>query len=239
MFGFYSFCAAKLTNYLVDIIIVLVLIGFALVCSKKGFIECFFNFVSTVAAVLVAVLLAKAVISLTGGLFGLQDTMMDSFEKAFLKIEGFDLDISTNGLQAALAEKNIPDFLAKMVVDTFGNKEIAEGTTLAMAVGGTLAKYAITFITWIVLFLITRLILRILKSILTKLAEKITLIGAVNTLLGCVVGLIEGLLLIYAVLAVLALIPSDSITVYLNNSFFVGWLYNHNLINLLLGWIVK
>ncbi len=239
MFDFYNLCVAKFTNYLVDIIIVLVLVGFAFACAKKGFIECFFNFVSTLVSVLVAILLAKAVISLTGGLFGLQDSMMNSFEKAFLKIEGFDLDISVSGLQNALAEKNIPDFLAKMVVDTFGNKEIVAGTTLAMVVGGTLAKYAITFITWIILFLIARLIMMILKSILTKLAEKITLIGAVNTLLGCVVGLIEGLLLIYAVLAVLALIPSDAITVYLNGSFFVGWLYNNNLINLLLGWIVK
>ena len=239
MFGVYGLCAAKLTNYLVDIIVVVVLVGFALVCARKGFIECFFNFVSTVAAVFVALLLAKAVISLTGGLFGLQDTFESSFEKAFLKIEGFDLDISIGGLQNALAEKNIPNFLVEMVVDTFGNKEIVAGTTLAMVVGGTLAKYAVTLITWIALFLLTKLVTGILKSILTALAEKITLIGKLNTLLGCAVGLIEGLLLIYGVLSVLALIPSDTITAYLNGSLFVGWLYNNNLINLLLGWIVK
>ena len=46
MFGVYGLCAAKLTNYLVDIIVVVVLVGFALVCARKGFIECFFNFIS-------------------------------------------------------------------------------------------------------------------------------------------------------------------------------------------------
>lgn len=232
-------CARSWTNYLVDVLVVIALVVFSLICAKKGFIECFFGFVSVIAAFAAAVLFTKLFIEITGGLFGLQDVFAGSFEKAMLKIEGFGIDVSSAALEELLIEKNLPKFLATQIVDTFGDSTIAPGTTLAALVGQTLSRYLITLIAFVILFFIARFLMFLLKKMLKMLAAKISLLSAANTLLGAFVGLVEGLLAVSAVLSVLALIPIDSITVYLNNSFVAGWLYNNNLINVIIGWIVS
>ncbi|MBR2645950.1 MAG: CvpA family protein [Clostridia bacterium] len=239
MFATYDLCVrGGWTNYLVDILVLIVLVGFSMVCAKRGFIECFFDFVSTIAAILVALLLAKVFLSVTNGLFGLQDLISSGFEKAFLKIKGFNIDISAGGLEAELAQKNLPKFLVDLIVDTFGDKDLAVGTTLAAVVGGTLGSLALTFITWILLYFGTRFLLTLVKKILNALANKITLISRVNTVLGAMVGLVQALFYVYAALAILALFPSEGITAYFNDGLFVKWLYNRNLLNIILGWLI-
>lgn len=237
MFTIYGLCSITWTNYLLDIVVIAALVFSAVWCGKKGLIECFFGVVSTLVALVAATLLTKAIMELTGGLFGLQDVLSGSFENAFLKIKGFNTDISNEGLTAVLAEKNLPKFLIDLILDNFGNKEIEVGTTLALVVGATFSKLCITFLTWAILYGIAWLVMWFIKAILKAMAKKITLIGKIDTVLGCVSGLIVGMLVVYLVLAILALIPSEAITNYLDNSLFVGALYNNNLIHKIIGWM--
>ena len=233
-----ALCAATWTNYLVDVAVVLALVIFSLICSKKGFIECFFGFISVIAAFAVAILFTKLFISVTGGLFGLQDVFTGSFERTLLKIEGFSIDVSPEGLEALLAEKNLPKFLINQILDTVDTTGVPAGTTLALLVGQTLSRYIISFLAFVILFIAARLLMVLLKKILKMMAAKISLLGAVNSLLGAAVGLIEGLIAISAILSILALIPSEAITSYLNDTYIASWLYNNNFISLLIGWIV-
>ena len=77
------------------------------------------------------------------------------------------------------------------------------------------------------------------KVELQKIATKIKLVKRIDVLLGCVVGLFFGLLAVSFVLGILALVPSEGITAYLDKSLFVGALYNNNLISTLLGWMIS
>lgn len=232
-----NLCSASWTNYVVDAVIVIILVLFVEVCAKRGFIDCFFRFVSTIGAFLGAIVLTKLFIEITGGLFGLQDVLTGTFESSFLKMEGFAIDISNEGLTAALAEKQLPSFLVNMLVENYGNPDVLPGTTLAFAAGQTLSRLAITLIAFLILFIALRLVLRLLRNILNGIAKKLTLIGAVNTLCGAAVGLVEGALVVCAILSLLSLVPSEVITTYISNSYIAGWLYNHNVLNLILGWI--
>ncbi len=227
------------TNYLLDFAVIAILVFAAWFCGKKGFIECFFGIVSVAAALLVGILLTKLVVTLTGGLFGLQDSLNTSFQMAFSKIDGFATDISNQGITAALAEKNLPNFLVDLIVENFGNESIAQGTTLAMLAGDTLSGVCINFIAWILLVGMTWGLMWLLKKILKKIAKKIKLVNRIDVLLGNVVGLFFGVLAVSVVLGILALIPSEGITTYLNNSLFVGAMYNNNLLNTLLGWMIS
>lgn len=235
---FLSGLCAVWTNYLIDVLVLVGLGVFAYICSKKGFIECFFSFVSIVAAFAAATLFSKLFISVTGGLFGLQDVLTGSFETVLLGVEGFGLDISNQGLSAALSEQKLPAFLVDVLIERFGNSEIEAGTTLALLVGQTFSRLVISFIAFVVIFFGVRFLMFLLKKILNAVAAKITLIGKVNMLLGAGVGLVEGLLVVSAVLGVLALIPVPAITAYISDCLFVGWMYNHNLISIILGWII-
>ena len=239
MLNLNGLCAIAWSNYLLDLIVLGVLVFTAWYCGKKGFIECFFGIVSVVAALLMGILLTKLVVSLTGGLFGLQDSLNTSFEMALLKIEGFGTDISNAGLSAALAEKNLPNFLVDLIIENFGNESIPTGTTLAMAAGRTLSGVCTNFIAWILIVGGSWGLMWIVKKIVKKIATKIKLVKRIDVLLGCVVGLFFGLLAVSFVLGILALVPSEGITAYLDKSLFVGALYNNNLISTLLGWMIS
>ena len=239
MFNLNALCAIAWSNYILDLVVLAILVFAAWFCGKKGFIECFFGIVSVAAALLVGILFTKLVVTLTGGLFGLQDTLNASFETALLKIEGFGTDISNEGITAALAEKNLPSFLVDLIIENFGNESIAMGTTLAMVAGDTLAGVCINFITWALLVGAAWGLMWLLKKIVKKIAKKIKLVNRIDILLGCVVGLLFGLLAVYFVLGILSLIPSEGITAYLDKSLFVGALYNNNLLNKLLGLMIS
>ena len=222
----------------VDILAVIVILGFAIVSAKRGFVECFFGFISTIVAVLVAFFLMKSVVEWTNGLFGLQKVLQNGCITALGKINGFNVDVSNEGLAALLEEKNLPAFLAKFVVESVGDADIPVGTTLAQVVGAPLGNFATSLIAWLAVFLLAKLLLSILKRIFSSIVRNIPLVGGVNTLLGFAVGALQGLLILSGVLAVLAMLPIENVITFFNECAFVGWLYNHNPINVILGWII-
>lgn len=238
MLSLNGLCSVRWTNYILDLAVLGLLILVMWYCGRKGLINCFFGFVSVAAAILVAVLFTKVFVSITGGLFGLQDTLSNSFEAAFLKVDGFSTDISNAGLTAALEEKKLPSFLVDLVIDRFGNENIPEKTTLAMVTSNTLSGVCINFIAWGGLAGITWGLMWLLKKIVKKISKKIRIISKIDTLLGCVVGLFFCLSALYFTLGVLALIPSEAITGYLNNSILVGAMYNNNVLSQLLALMI-
>jgi uncharacterized membrane protein required for colicin V production len=237
MFYLNGLCAGW-TNWLIDILLVIGVGVFSYICAKRGFIECFFGFVSVIAAFVVAILFSKIIISITGGLFGLQDALTGMFETALLKIEGFGVDISNDGLAAVLAKEHLPTFLSDIIIDRIGDPNLAVGTTLAMVVGQTFSRLVISFLAFALTFFAARFLMFLVKKILNKIAQKINLLGRVNMILGAVVGVVEAVLVVSAVLGVLALIPIPAITTYISDSLLLGTMYNHNIINVLLGWII-
>ena len=220
-----------------DCVVVLVLLVFAFICAKKGFIDCLFGFISVIVSLAVAILCSKLFISITGGLFGLQDVFSNTFHEALLKIEGFNLDISVGGLSNALAEQNLPKFLVDLMLENFADKSIEAGTTLALVVGQTCSRLLVAAIAFLLLFLVTKLLIGLIKTILKSLAEKISLVGSMDRLFGALVGVVEGLLAVSFLLSILSYIPSEAMMTYFDQSILTSWIYNNNLLSIITGWI--
>lgn len=229
---------ATWANTAVDIIVIVVLAIFAIVGARKGFVDCFFGFISTIVAIILAFSLAQPMLGWTGGLFGLQGVLEQACINAFAGVKGFALDVSNEGLTAMLAEQNLPQFLVDMVVSGVGNSEIPAGTTLAMLVGQPLGELATTLIVGILLFILSKLLLSLLKNIISGIVRRLPIIGTVNGLLGLVVGALQGLLIVSGVIAVLGVLPVDGMALFFNECAVLGWLYNQNFINVILGWIL-
>ncbi len=226
------------TNYALDIVVIFVIAAFAITSAKRGFINCIFGLISTVAAIAAAFILMKPVLEWTGGLFGLQEIIENACVDGLAKIKGFDIDVSAAGIEEALTGKNMPAFLINLIVESVGNEEVAKGTTLAMIAGGTLGELATTLIVWLLLFLITKLLLKLVQGIISSIVENLPIISSLNRLLGLAVGTLQGLLIVCAVVAVLGVIPTEGITVFINDCALTGWLYNHNPIHTILSWII-
>ncbi len=233
----YALNAAQ-AQIIVDIAVVVVILMFSLSAAKKGFVNCLFSLIATIAAIVLAFVLAKPLLGWTNGLFGLQTTLQNACTDALSKVAGFDIDVSSAGIEAALTQVSLPTFLIDVVKDV-GNSEVPIGTTLAMIVGQTAGDLIATLISWIVLFLITKLVLKLLQKILSSIVEKIPVVGALNHLLGAAVGLLQGFLIVCVVVAILTLIPIDGVSAFLSECTVLGWLYNNNPLYTILGWIIR
>ena len=224
-------------NYIIDILAVVVILGVAIVSAKRGFVDCLFGFISTIVAMLLAFLLLKPFLGWTNGLFGLQGALEKGCTDALAKIKGFSMDISNQGISEALAGKNLPQFLIDAIVSSIGNESIPAGTTIAMLAGDALGGFIIGLIAWAVLFFLFKLILTLVKTLVSSVVENLPIVSSVNTLLGFVLGLLQGLLVVSGIVAVISILPLAGAN-FFSDCVFVGWLYNHNPINVIVGWIV-
>lgn len=231
----YNLCAAKWSYLIVDAIAVIFLLGYIIVCAKKGFVSCFFGLISTMVALIVALSLAKPVLNLTGGLFGLHGKLETTFIGTFEKVEAFNTGISPGSLEIALEEQNMPGILINLVVKWVNTSEIPEGTTLAMVLGQVTGKALSLLITAAALFILCKLIFLILKSVLNGIIENISLLGAVNGVLGAAIGLLQGALTVCTIIAFITLLPIKGLDEFISNCVVVKFLYEKNFIISLTG----
>lgn len=229
---------ANAVNYIIDILAIIVIVGSAIVSAKKGFVECIFGMASTIVAALLAFLLMKPALWATGGLFGLQGATENGCIGVLSKIKGFSIDISNQGISEALAGKALPQFLIDAIISSVGQSTIPVGTTIAMLAGKALGGLIVGLVSWVFVFVTVKLLLLLLKKIINSLVEKISIVNGVNIALGILLGVIQGLLIISAVIALLSILPLPGVTSFFNGCVFVKGLYNHNPINVILGWIL-
>lgn len=221
-------------SIVIDGIALLVLIVCAVAAAKKGFVNCVFGLLSLVVAIVVAFILMKPVVAMTGGFFGLEQEVTAGATEILMDIEVFAVDFSATGIREQLAGQ-LPEFLIDIVVENVADQNIPEGTTLASVVGETLGPLSAMLAAWVSLFIIAKLLLGLLRKIINALVENMPLVGAANALLGLAVGIIEGLFVISAVVSLMAMIPTETVVAAFNQTVFVKMLYNQNPITLLLG----
>ncbi len=228
-------CAGSWIHYLPDIIVLAFFIIMIIVSARRGFVGCMLNIVSSVVAFILAASLASAVVDGTGGLFGLESTLVKSMTKTFSKVEGFGLDISQVGLETALEKGEVSPILARLVMSTAGGRELPPGTTMAQLLGDATGALATRLIAGIVIFIAIKIGVRLLKKILSVVVNKIPLLGGVNRILGGVFGILYASLIVSGVLAILAILPFEGISVFLSKSIFVSFLYENNVLVILLA----
>ena len=223
------------TAYILDIVVIVALVLFALSDAKKGFIACVFGLVITIVAFVVAFFCASTVVEATGGIFGLQDLITTELQNVFTG-ELFQADATQAGLSAALAEAKIPTFLIEMI--SANGIDAPQGTTIAQYLAGEIAPFVTLVLTGIVLFIVCKIVLIFVEKILTSLVSKVSLLGAVNKLLGAVVGLIKGAIMVCFIFSVVSLLTLPEITEFIDQSLFVHIIYHENPINLLYALII-
>ena len=93
------------------------------------------------------------------------------------------------------------------------------------------------FIGFFAVFILTKLLTVLISKMLSSFVDKIPVVGKLNHGLGFVLGLAQGFLSVCAVVAVLKLIQSTNLFVFVENTVFVKWLYNANPLYAILTWL--
>ena len=212
--------------YIVDIVILAFFFIFAAMSAKKGFVNCIFGFVSSIVAIVVAFSFAAFVANVTGGLFGLQDTMETSMVGAFSQLSGFDVPLDPNAnITDMLASQDLSTVMVNLIAQNWANVEIPAGHTLAMIAGEAVSQFATVVISGVALYLVLRVVLVILKKFF-NFVFKDGALGSLNKILGAAVGLIEAVLFASIAVAILSMFPA--MMPFLNSSIILTALYNNN-----------
>lgn len=231
---FYRLCAASWQHWIADGIALLFVIGFTIVCAKRGFIDCFFGFISTLVAFILAVSLAKTFMNVTDGLFGTRNALAKSLTNWFSDWKGFDVDISAIGTEEAVKHADLPAVIAKLILKTT-DSTLEPGTTLGMVLGSTVARLLCLLLCGLVVFILIKILIKILRKALTKVADSIPILDGINSLLGALVGFLQAFLILSVIVGILTLFPSDTISEYFANTYLVKVLYEHNPLVGILG----
>lgn len=221
---------------ILDVLVVVILLIFAITSAKKGFIEGIFGLLTTIVALAVALIFANVVVDATGGLFGLKDTIYTGSLGFLEGIEGFNTDISKEGLEASLQGK-LPEFVITTIVAEYG-ADVPAGTTIAMQLATPVTDFIMFAIAGIVLFIVAKLVLSILKGILSGIINAIALLSAVDKLLGFVLGLVKGALLIGVLFMLISFVPIEGLNEFIHTSIFAHVIYDQNPLQILLGMIM-
>ena len=214
--------------YILDILCVLTFLFLSLAGAKKGGIKCVLGFISTLAALVCALVFAKEVAAFLNDTFSVSDALGGRIEKLLLKIKGFNVDLSAVGMEKALQEVRLPSFIKDLLIEQFGDETLAEGTTLAAKAGGAIAGLIVKLCAGILIFIGVKILLSLLAKILTGVTEKIAVASAINTLLGALLGVFKAFVIVCGILAIVSVIPSESLVASFNETYLVRYLYNDN-----------
>lgn len=191
---------------LADLIIFAIIAAAAIWGLKSGFVRAVFHLgyyiISTIAALIFYPLVSEL--------------LMDSALSRYIhdKIILPRVSVDTGAL-------NLPAFLQRVVA------EGVDSTTQTIA--ASLTEMAIKIICFAVVFILVRFGLKFVVKILDSIA-KLPLLKQFNKLGGLVVGILNGFVLCYLVLALSSVFANDKIYQMITNSQFAVKLYENNLL---------
>ena len=203
---------------IVDLIIIAVVLLFIFLGYKKGLTGSLIKLLSFIIAIVVAFVLYKPVANAV-----IENTVIDDNIRTTLKATLGVEDKTEN------TEENVPSTIMDNI-----NKEIENATDEVKA--NVIDQTTITIVnigSGIVIFLAVRVIL-VLISLFAKILTDLPVIKQVDKLGGLAYGTIEGIVIVYAVLAVISLTSviwaNNAVVTAIAKSSLGEMLYNNNII---------
>lgn len=201
-------------NYLIDLILIAIIALFTFIGYKRGLIKVAFGLVSFILAIVISVVIYKPVSN-----FIIEYTPID------------------DSIEAAITEKldssDITKEETENIVSTYYNN-IKNASTNVIADG--MSKTIINISCMIIVFIVAKIILFFFKFA-GDLIAKLPLIKQFNSAGGFLYGLLKGFVIVYLLLALIALIAPivniNQLLTMINNSIITNIMYNNNIIFIL------
>jgi uncharacterized membrane protein required for colicin V production len=223
----------------VDVVIVLSVIAFAVIGWKKGFLLKIVEMASSIFGLIASILLARPFAKVLDGWFG---AALGTKINTYLASLGpaFSAQLSQANVQSALEGLKLPTFMVDWIVGAINYDAIA--SSVLDAIAPIIKSLALVVIAFIMLFFGSMIVFVLLK-VLAKMVTSIPVIKQIDKVLGVLFGLFKIAALIYILLFILGLlitIPAinNAIGPFLYTDMQLDtdkfrlskWLYNNNIL---------
>jgi len=201
-------------NYLIDLIVLALIALSTFIGYKRGLIKVAFKLVSFILAIAISVVLYKPVSNFIINYTSIDDNIETTIEE---RLSSSD---TTN--------EEIDNFVANY----FANIKNASSAVIADSISKTIINVGCM----ILVFIISNIILLFFKFT-GDLIAKLPIIKQVNNIGGFLYGLLKGFIIIYLLLALIAIISPvmdiNELINIINNSIITNIMYNNNIIFIL------
>ena len=212
----------------IDIIIIAIMAACILAGYRKGLIGVAFHLVSFIIAILVALLLHGPISNFIIQITQIDDKIEDMIVK---NIDPSRFEEGQTNLTKE--EQNMPKIVVNYIQEAIQDNVNNAKNNIEDVIAERIAITIINIATIIILFILVRIILIVINKIGDMIA-KLPIISQFNKTGGIIYGVIEGLFLIYVLLALCLIITpfiqSTELLSYINTSYIGKMMYNNNIL---------
>lgn len=203
---------------------------------KKGILRILLSFVSTILAFMLAMFLSSPIESFIKNNTSIYNSMknkMTVYVEDYIE-EGIDLSDIENQ-KKAIKKLELPSVIKDKLIDENISKDKTDlgVEKFSELIAGSLADILIQAAVVIILYLIIKIVFRVLISVL-NIISRLPLIGELNKSLGGILGIVEGVLVLWVLcIALTALSGTDTgeqILSAISSNSFLNFIYSNNII---------
>lgn len=229
---------------IIDIACLVILAAFIITNVIRGFFKRIFKFAVGIGAILIAYFFCDNLVNILESQFQiltkLSAKVVDLFDIPADVIQGN----ITETIKNAVESLNLPEFIAEAALNSLDSLELGLENSIqdvSLHISTVLTRYLLIGASFLVLYIISRLILALVVLILNKIVE-LPVISGVDKILGGVIGLIEGFLALTVIVYILSIIPGDafeSIRIMVSESALGGFFQRNNVLEAIVSAIVS
>ncbi len=228
---------------IIDVVIVLSVILFAVIGWKKGFLLKIVEMASSIFGLIASIILARPFSAVLDGWFG--ETIDGKIHEYLISRPLFSAELTEINVRAAFAEMSLPEYLIDWIVKGIDFQEL--GLSIVDAIQPLIKGLVLLVLAFVVLFIGSIIVFFFLK-ILAKLVTKLPVIKQIDKVLGVLFGLLKITVLVYILMFLLALVITvpaihEAIGGFLATDMQLGaeefrlskWIYENNVLRHIIG----
>ena len=205
-------------SIIVDLVILAIIILCIIIGYVRGLTGSLIKIVSFVLSIVIAFLLFIPISNLI-----INNTQIDENLEQSIR----EMIVGNDNKEENMPEA-ITDYIAQQIESASDSAKEAIADSTAREVSLTIVKAG----TWIILFIVARILLIFLRFI-TSLIAKLPVIKQFDKLGGIIYGILEGLIIVYVLLAIISFVSpmvNGSLSNAIEESFVGSMMYNNNLL---------
>ena len=209
--------------WIVDLIIVLILLLCLFLGYKRGLAKCIIKILSFIIAIIVAFVFYKPVSNLIIDNTEIDDNIRNSITQIIQK------DVEEEG--EVKEDTNLPTSMIEHINKEIKNNVENTKETVVNNVANEVAATSVNVISWLGLFILTKLVLFIV-SLLTSALTELPILKQIDKIGGVIYGILEAGVIVFVAFAIISyispMIENTGLVKTINKSIIGSVLYNNN-----------